>query len=200
MNFNGPEWTEKMAKKEDSVELKSVSPGMAFGRWWRESGRLYDPDVQDVSWFDKRYHLAQEAFEAGMSCASKDRDDWRSLAEASEKAIDTATKQFSELATEIASLHKRLSEAQMINVGLRDEIEHLKLDLKTIYRNRNNVEMERDAANKIASEQRLQIDALKRALKSALKLPRPWMMGNGLTWPEWDGIMADIEKALEVEP
>lgn len=58
-------------KPKDTVQLETVSPGMAFGRWWAESGRLYDPDVEDVSWFDKRYHLAQEAFEAGMAYASK---------------------------------------------------------------------------------------------------------------------------------
>lgn len=168
----------------DKINLTGpLSPGMLFGRWWADSGRMYDPDTDDVSWFDKRYHLAQEAFEAGMASQAKEVSDWRSLAEASEKAIDAGTKRISELMQEIASLHKRLSESQMIAGGLRDDIEKLRIDLKTIYQKRNNVEMERNE--------------LKRVLRLALKLPRPWMMGNGLTWPEWDGIMADIEGVLD---
>lgn len=54
-----------------------------------------------------------------------------------------------------------------------------------------------DSLSSQLSEQRLKVDAMKRVLRSAIKLPRPWMMGNGLTWPEWDSIMADIEKALD---
>lgn len=42
--------------------------GVGFDKWWREEGRMLDPDTSDVPWFDKREGLAALAFEAGMKC------------------------------------------------------------------------------------------------------------------------------------
>lgn len=37
-----------------------------FGKWWAEDGRFYDPDTEDVSWFDKRKDLAELAYAKGV--------------------------------------------------------------------------------------------------------------------------------------
>ena len=34
--------------------------------WWTKDGRYYDPDTDDVDWFDKRRELAMVAFRAGF--------------------------------------------------------------------------------------------------------------------------------------
>lgn len=127
------------------------------------------PDLEPIEDAYLQMVELKQKYELQANKLRKDRDDWRSLAEGSDKAIDVGTRRISELMQEIASLHERLSESQMINGSIRDEL----------------------------TQQRLKVDALKRVLKSALKLPRPWMIGNGLTWPEWDGIMVEIEIALE---
>lgn len=36
-----------------------------FENWWRDEGRMIDPDTDDVPWFDKREALANIAYEAG---------------------------------------------------------------------------------------------------------------------------------------
>ena len=36
-----------------------------FEEWWEASGKMFDPDVDTVPWFDKRKELAAYAFEAG---------------------------------------------------------------------------------------------------------------------------------------
>lgn len=36
-----------------------------FEKWWAEDGRMYDPDTEDVPWFDKRKELAELAFTEG---------------------------------------------------------------------------------------------------------------------------------------
>jgi hypothetical protein len=36
-----------------------------FDLWWDTVGRFYDPDTDDVSWYDKRKELAAVAFSAG---------------------------------------------------------------------------------------------------------------------------------------
>lgn len=38
----------------------------AFEKWWAEDGRMYDPDTEDVPWFDKRKELAELAFAKGL--------------------------------------------------------------------------------------------------------------------------------------
>lgn len=37
----------------------------AFNIWWKEVGKFFDPDTEDVPWFDKRKALAEAAFSAG---------------------------------------------------------------------------------------------------------------------------------------
>jgi hypothetical protein len=37
-----------------------------FEKWWAEDGRMYDPDTEDVPWFDKRKELAELAFTKGV--------------------------------------------------------------------------------------------------------------------------------------
>lgn len=37
-----------------------------FEKWWAEDGRMYDPDTEDVPWFDKRKELALVAFAKGV--------------------------------------------------------------------------------------------------------------------------------------
>lgn len=41
----------------------------SFDEWWEEIGRSFDPDTDDVSWYDKRRGLAEEAFRAGVARA-----------------------------------------------------------------------------------------------------------------------------------
>jgi hypothetical protein len=36
-----------------------------FEEWWNRVGRFYDPDTEDVPWFDKRKELAELAFRSG---------------------------------------------------------------------------------------------------------------------------------------
>lgn len=33
-----------------------------FDEWWEREGKFYDPDTEDVPWFDKRKSLAEKAF------------------------------------------------------------------------------------------------------------------------------------------
>jgi hypothetical protein len=40
-----------------------------FEEWWNKEGRFYDPDTEDVPWFDKRKVLAELAFVAGMEAS-----------------------------------------------------------------------------------------------------------------------------------
>ena len=37
-----------------------------FENWWSTDGRMYDPDTEDVPWFDKRKALAALAFDKGV--------------------------------------------------------------------------------------------------------------------------------------
>lgn len=37
-----------------------------FEKWWADDGRMYDPDTEDVPWFDKRKELAELAFAKGV--------------------------------------------------------------------------------------------------------------------------------------
>ena len=41
-------------------------PDKTFETWWAEDGRMYDPDTEDVPWFDKRKELAELAFAKGV--------------------------------------------------------------------------------------------------------------------------------------
>ena len=36
-----------------------------FAAWWAEDGRFYDPDHEDISWYDKRKDLAEYAYQRG---------------------------------------------------------------------------------------------------------------------------------------
>ena len=38
-----------------------------FDQWWQRDGKFYDPDTDDVPWFDKRKELAERAFEAAKA-------------------------------------------------------------------------------------------------------------------------------------
>jgi hypothetical protein len=38
-----------------------------FWGWWRRIGNSYDPDTEDVPWYDKRKFLAEKAFDAGVA-------------------------------------------------------------------------------------------------------------------------------------
>ncbi len=37
-----------------------------FEKWWADEGRFYDPDTEDVPWFDKRKDLAELTFAKGV--------------------------------------------------------------------------------------------------------------------------------------
>jgi hypothetical protein len=47
---------------------------MTFDEWWAKDGRFYDPDTDDVPWFDKRKELAAVAFTAGAGETKRQRD------------------------------------------------------------------------------------------------------------------------------
>jgi hypothetical protein len=50
----------------EAFKTKSVdSLSLKFDAWWQQDGRGYDPDTEDVPWFDKRKGLAEYAFDAG---------------------------------------------------------------------------------------------------------------------------------------
>ena len=42
-------------------------PRLNFRNWWNRDGKFYDPDTEDVPWFDKRVFLAERAFDAGVA-------------------------------------------------------------------------------------------------------------------------------------
>lgn len=42
---------------------------MNFDQWWEQTGKFYDPDTDDVPWFDKRMALSRLAFQAGQSAS-----------------------------------------------------------------------------------------------------------------------------------
>ena len=39
----------------------------SFEEWWNRDGKFYDPDTDDVPWFDKRKELAERAFNAAKA-------------------------------------------------------------------------------------------------------------------------------------
>ena|ERR1700686_2096837 len=52
----------------ESVSVNNLKPfnqrdAFTFRNWWETVGKFYDPDTEDVSWFDKRKALAEQAFE-----------------------------------------------------------------------------------------------------------------------------------------
>lgn len=63
-------------------------------------------ELEADKWKSIAHQQALRATEFAKECDTlrKDRDDWRSLAEGSDKAIDAGTKRISELMQEIASL------------------------------------------------------------------------------------------------
>ena len=40
-----------------------------FDDWWNQDGKYFDPDTEDVPWFDKRKDLAEYAFRRGWQGA-----------------------------------------------------------------------------------------------------------------------------------
>lgn len=38
-----------------------------FESWWQREGKSFDPDTEDVPWFDKRKELARKAFDVAMA-------------------------------------------------------------------------------------------------------------------------------------
>ena len=60
-----PEPAELGAVREDPKEGKPIP----FEDWWAALSRGYDPDTEDVPWYDKRKALAEYAYEAGISTA-----------------------------------------------------------------------------------------------------------------------------------
>lgn len=42
-----------------------VDTAKLFNAWWEREGRYYDPDIEDMDWYDKRRELAAVAFAAG---------------------------------------------------------------------------------------------------------------------------------------
>jgi hypothetical protein len=63
------------------MNAKQIEDG--FDKWWESSGKYYDPDTDDVPWFDKRKELASVAFFAGHIFSSENTP--------SEEVIDTTT-------------------------------------------------------------------------------------------------------------
>ena len=43
---------------------------MNFDEWWKREGNFYDPDTEDVPWFDKRRELARKAFEVATAIST----------------------------------------------------------------------------------------------------------------------------------
>jgi hypothetical protein len=48
-----------MTNKSDAAS--STQPE-TFDDWWQRDGRYFDPDTDDVPWFDKRKELAEYAW------------------------------------------------------------------------------------------------------------------------------------------
>lgn len=44
---------------------------MDFQKWWSDVGRFYDPDTEDVTWYDKRKDLAELAFVTGIKIGAR---------------------------------------------------------------------------------------------------------------------------------
>ena len=39
-----------------------MSEPLTFEEWWMRTGRMIDPDTEDVPWYDKRKFLAEYTF------------------------------------------------------------------------------------------------------------------------------------------
>lgn len=57
---------------------------LAFEKWWQDDGVFYDPDTDDVPWYDKRKELAAYAYrarqaelESQLAAVSQERDTMR---------------------------------------------------------------------------------------------------------------------------
>jgi hypothetical protein len=46
----------------DAASLPQPRTGESFDDWWQRDGKFYDPDTDDVPWFDKRKELAEYAW------------------------------------------------------------------------------------------------------------------------------------------
>lgn len=46
---------------EGKMEKRNVM-NADFMEWWQRDGKFYDPDTEDVDWFDKRVELAEYTF------------------------------------------------------------------------------------------------------------------------------------------
>lgn len=55
---NCVEITDEMWKQWEMEALVET-----FDEWWQRDGKFFDPDTDDVPWFDKRQFLAEYAFE-----------------------------------------------------------------------------------------------------------------------------------------
>lgn len=53
-------------KAEEHMKNTMNDTDKTFAKWWRDEGRMYDPDTDDVPWFDKRKFLAEIAFTKGV--------------------------------------------------------------------------------------------------------------------------------------
>ncbi len=53
-----------------------------FTKWWRRDGIMFDPDTEDVPWFDKREGLAEYAWDAAMRQSEEMRGQLRRIIEA----------------------------------------------------------------------------------------------------------------------
>ena len=40
---------------------------MNFDEWWNREGQFYDPDTEDVPWYDKRKAIAEKAWEVAKA-------------------------------------------------------------------------------------------------------------------------------------
>jgi hypothetical protein len=69
---NRPKFTPIPSPIEAAKEETSgvPRPRLDFWGWWNRDGKFYDPDTEDVPWFDKRKFLAERAFDAGVAQSS----------------------------------------------------------------------------------------------------------------------------------
>lgn len=58
-----------------------------FRKWWNEDGVYYDPDTEDVSWYDKRQGLAAYAYVAGEAESTRLRERVKAMEAALRESI-----------------------------------------------------------------------------------------------------------------
>jgi hypothetical protein len=86
-----------------------------FEKWWADDGRFYDPDTEDVPWFDKSKELAELAFAKGIEIGMARSGNYTAN---SEKMLDYALR---ETAEAVRIMHRDRSTLHVFDYGIEPD-------------------------------------------------------------------------------